>query len=84
VNTNDLIPASISLPKGAIHRVPRGRGRRIESLRGSLWVTIDNDLRDILVNPGQGFSIDRDGDTLISALDDANFVVLEPASAARY
>jgi len=78
MNTNDLHPASISLPKGAIHRVPKGRGQRIESLHGSLWVTIDNDRRDILVNPGQGFSIDRDGDTLISALDDARFVVLNP------
>jgi len=78
MNTNDLRPASISLPKGAIHRLPKGRGQRIESLRGSLWVTIDNDRRDILVNPGKGFSIDRDGDTLISALDDARFVVLNP------
>lgn len=78
MNTNDLHPASINLRKGAIHRLPSGRGQRIESLAGSLWVTIDNDVRDILVNPGQGFSIDRDGAALISALDDSRFVVLDP------
>ena len=77
MNVTDLFPASISLPKGAIHRLPDGRGRRIESLSGSLWVTIDHDRRDILVNPGKGFDIDRSGTTLISALDDARFVVLD-------
>lgn len=80
MNTNDLHPASISLRKGGLHRLPNGLGRRIESLSGSLWVTIDNDLRDILVNPGEGFSVDREGATLISALDDSRFVVLDEAN----
>jgi len=80
MNTTDLFPAAINLPKGAIHRLPRARGRRIESLSGSLWVTMDNDVRDILVAPGRGFSIDRDDATLISALDDARFVVLDAAA----
>ena len=79
MNTTDLHPASISLRKGAIHRLDDGRGQRIESLSGSLWITIDNDRRDILVNPGEGFTIDRDGLALISALDDSRFVVLNPA-----
>ena len=78
MNTTDLISASISLRKGQIHRVPGSLGRRIESLRGSLWVTIDNDRRDILVDPGKGFSLDREGDALISALDDAELVLLDP------
>jgi hypothetical protein len=77
MNTTDLHSAAISLRKGAIHRLDNGRGKRIESLSGSLWITIDNDRRDILVDPGEGFTIDRDGATLISALGDARFVVLE-------
>jgi hypothetical protein len=81
MNTQDLFPAAIDLRKGGIHRLPKGRGQRIESLSGSLWVTMDHDLRDILVQPGRGFSIDRPGPTLISALDDARFVVLEPTAA---
>jgi hypothetical protein len=81
MNTQDLFPAAITLRKGGIHRLPKGRGQRIESLSGSLWVTIDHDLRDILVQPGEGFSIDRPGPTLISALDDARFVVLTPTAA---
>ena len=80
MNTNDLYPASITLRKGGMHRLSGGLGRRVEALTGSLWITIDNDKRDILVNPGEGFSIDRRGATLISALDDARFVVLDAAA----
>ena len=84
MNTNDLHPASISLRKGAIHRLPSGLGQRIESLSGSLWVTIDNDVRDIVVAPGEGFSVDRDGDTLISAMDDSEFVLFDALETTRH
>ncbi len=78
MNTTDLVTASVSLRKGALHRLPHALGQHIEVLNGSLWLTIDNDRRDILVAPGRGFTIDRDGDTLLSALDDSRFVVLQP------
>lgn len=78
MNTSDLQPASISLRKGEVHRIHHGLGQRIEALNGCLWVTIDNDLRDIFVAPGKGFSIDRRGDTLVSAVADSSFVVLQP------
>lgn len=79
MNTNDLFPAATTLRKGGIHRLSNGFGQRIEALSGSLWITIDNDRQDILVDPGHGFDIDRPGDALISALDDARFVVLDAA-----
>ena len=59
------------------------RESSIEALRGSLWVTIDNDRRDIVVEPGAGFRVDRAGGALISAMDDADFVLLEAGSAAH-
>ena len=77
MNAKDLHPATIALRKGEIHRLHDARGRRIESLGGSLWVTMDHDRRDIVVDTGEGFEVDREGDTLVSALDDARFVVLE-------
>lgn len=83
MNTNDLQLAAIALRKGELHRIHAGFGQRIEALHGCLWVTIDNDLRDIVVVPGQGFSIDRSGDTLVSAMDDSSFVLLAP-SALRH
>lgn len=83
MNTADLHPASITLRKGGIHRIHHGFGRRIEALNGCLWVTIDNDLRDIFVAAGEGFTVDRNADTLISAMADSRFVVLEPAAWKR-
>ena len=78
MNTAELHRASISLRKGQIHRIRHGLGQRIEALHGCLWVTIDDDLRDVFVAPGEGFGIDREGDTLISAMVDSRFVVLAP------
>lgn len=83
MNTADLRPAAVSLRKSEIHRLRHATGQRIEALSGSLWVTIDNDLRDILVSPDHGFTIDRDGDTLVSALADSRFVVLQPEAPRR-
>jgi hypothetical protein len=80
MNTNDLGPAAIHLRKGEIHRLGQGLGRRIEALRGSLWITIDNDRRDIVVEPGAGFSVDRCGSALISAMADSDFILLEAAA----
>ncbi len=83
MNTTDLHSASISLRKGEIHRLRHGLGQRIEALNGCLWVTIDNDLRDIFVAAGEGFTIDRDGDTLISAMADSSVVLLAPVAWQR-
>jgi hypothetical protein len=32
----------------------------------------------VFVSPGKGFRIDRDADTLVSAMADSSFVVLDP------
>ncbi len=83
MNIADLNRAAITLRKGQLHRIHDGAGQRIEALSGALWVTIDHDLRDIVVAPGEGFSIDRNGDTLVSALDDARFALLDPIAPRR-
>jgi hypothetical protein len=80
MNHADLQRTAIALPKGALYRIHDGAGQRIEALSGCLWITIDHDLRDIVVEAGAGFSIDRDGDMLVSALDDSRFALLEPVT----
>lgn len=83
MNINDLNSAAIQLGKGETHRIRDGLGQRIEALSGCLWVTIDNDLRDIFIAAGEGFGIDRGGDTLVSAMADSRFVLLEPVDGRR-
>ena len=83
MNTRELSLASTPLRKGEMLRLGNALGRRIEALDGSAWVTIDGDARDIVLEAGQGFSVDRSGDTLVSALQDTHVVVLQAARAAE-
>jgi hypothetical protein len=83
MNHAELHRSAIALPKGELYRIRHGAGRRIEALSGCLWVTMDHDLRDIVVEAGEGFSIDRDDDTLVSALDHSSFVLLGPDASRR-
>ena len=81
--TNDLNRAAIAVRKNEVIRLGTARGQRIESVLGRLWVTMDSDTRDIVLDPGEGFSIDRDDAVLVSALrDDARFVLLGAVAAA--
>jgi len=79
---NDLIFDTRPLAKGRIRRVHEPLGRRIECVTGSLWVTQDGDPRDIVLAAGESFAFDHRGDALISALDDASFVLLETRAPA--
>ena len=82
MNTHELDRAAITLHPADVVRLGAARGRRIESVFGRIWVTLDGDPRDIVLDPGEGFSVDRDGDVLISPLrGDARFVMLDPVNA---
>jgi hypothetical protein len=84
---NDLFLDTRLLAKGRIRRIQRPLGRRVECVSGSLWITQDGDPRDIVLAPGESFAFDHKGDALISALDDASFLLLEscaPAIAAAH
>lgn len=84
MNTTDLNLASIQLGKGVVHHVRNGLGQRIEALSGCVWITIDNDARDIVLEAGEGFRIDRHGEVLITALDDdARVALLRPLAPPR-
>jgi hypothetical protein len=79
----DLIRARRALAKGQLFRVRDGQGRRVECLSGCLWVTQEADPRDVVLEPGDGFTIERGGDTWLSALADSSFVLFDaPVPAA--
>ena len=48
-----------------------GKGSRITARAGSLWVTQEHDVRDVILRPGHSFTLDRDGTAIIEALADA-------------
>ena len=73
---NELIRSALTLARRDVQRLEGVPGRRIECLTGALWITQDNDLRDIVIEAGEGFSLDRHGAALVSALSDARYLLL--------
>ncbi len=61
------------LPRHAARRL--GAAGRVECLAGRLWLTIDHDRRDIVLDAGEAFAPDRPGALLVSALVPSAFRV---------
>ena len=43
------------------------RGSTVTSISGTLWLTMEGDSRDIVLNPGASFVVERDGLTIVAA-----------------
>jgi hypothetical protein len=46
--------------------------------RGCLWITLERDLRDIVLVKGMRFQIDRGGRTVIAAEEDSQLRLIRP------
>jgi Protein of unknown function (DUF2917) len=57
-------------------------GDRVECLDGSVWITQDGDPRDVVLDAGEGFTLDRPGTAIVYALADARVVVQRPTAAS--
>lgn len=75
MNTDLKLSATL-LPHGAVHALRESRGTLLQCLSGTLWLTQQDDLRDIVLEAGDEALIERDGLSLVSALSDASFVLL--------
>jgi hypothetical protein len=50
-------------------------GWTVKALTGSVWITQEGDNRDIALNAGESFTVDRDGSTLVSPFGEARICV---------
>ena len=73
----DLLHGARTISKGAIRHVHAENGRRVEVVSGAIWITQDGDPRDIVLESGDGFAFDRNGDALLSAFADSRYLVLD-------
>lgn len=55
-------------------------GARLRCTRGSLWLTQEGGGQDIVLTPGECFTVERGGLTLVNALKDGSLLI---ASAPR-
>jgi DUF2917 family protein len=64
------------LRSGELVQLDGARGTALRVTRGVLWITLENDLRDVVLAPGDTFTVDRDGLTLIEAQQASTVCVL--------
>ncbi len=57
-------------------QLDNAEGSVITVASGCLWVTMQNDPRDVVLTPGMRFEIDRSGRTLVAAEEDSRFELL--------
>jgi hypothetical protein len=77
----DLINGTRHLAKNNIRHLHAEPGRRVEVVSGSIWITQDGDLRDVVLRTGEAFDFDRAGDALLSAFADSRYLVLDAVAA---
>lgn len=60
-----------------------GLGTCITARRGAVWITIDNDLRDVVLESGESFRLEKRDRVIVQAIGKAEVVVVPPPPAPR-
>ena len=61
-------PATIELQPRQPIRLRVGAGQHITGVRGTAWITVDNDPRDVVLEPGDTHAFDRAGRVVVQSL----------------
>ena len=67
MNARADIPAFELHPRSPL-RLRVSAGRHLSSVAGTAWVTIDGDLRDIILEPGDSHEFDRLAHVMVQAM----------------
>ena len=62
----------IDLQRGEFLRLNRSAGKTITAHAGSVWITEEDNLNDVVLAPGQSFTLARQGLALVEAFGDAS------------
>lgn len=71
----DPYGGSVQLQKHQSAQLHDAAGWTVKALAGTVWITQDSDVRDIVLEPGESFVVDRDGGTLLYSLEDARICI---------
>ena len=66
----------IELPQRETLTLPDMRGTTLRITRGTVWITQEGDLNDIVLRAGDTWVVERNGLTILEAQDNATFCVL--------
>ncbi len=76
--TPHLVHLTAALPGSRLLRLPDGRGHRIVSLSGDVWVTEQGQQQDIVLRAGETVTLQSPGTALIMAFGSADIEVVPP------
>ncbi|MBS0343380.1 MAG: DUF2917 domain-containing protein [Proteobacteria bacterium] len=82
MRTNPISTFRIELPRHAIFTVADIAGVGIECQSGCVWLTLDDDPRDLVLEPGERFVGDIHRRVLVSAIDESSIAVSHALPAA--
>ena len=57
----------LNLARGCLIRIDDARDMQVRVEKGTVWITQERDTRDVMLEPGETFRLDRDGTALMSA-----------------
>lgn len=63
---------TIDLQRGRFLRLREGAGNTVTAHTGSVWITEQDNPRDVVLRPGQSFTFARPGLALLEAFSDAS------------
>ena len=82
MRTEPISTFKIELPRHAIFTVADIAGVGIECQSGCVWLTLDDDPRDLVLEPGERFVGDIHRRVLVSAIEAASIAVSQALPAA--
>ena len=74
--TLNLERPTLALDAGQVLTLDDVAGTRISTRTGVVWVTVEGQLHDLILGPGDSVVVGQDGRTLVQALE-AAFVTLQ-------
>jgi hypothetical protein len=70
---------TVCLPARQLFEISDASAVRIQCTSGSLWLTLDHDTRDIVLNAGDSFETDQPRRALLYAFEASAFALSAPA-----
>jgi hypothetical protein len=74
----DSLPKELHLAHHAIHSVPDAAGVQIGCVEGTVWLTLDGDERDIILEAGEAFTAPEHRRALIYAMRPSRISLISP------
>ena len=71
----ELASGALQLTRGQTLKILDAVGSTIYAREGSVWITEENSRKDVVLEPGNCFRVDRPGTTLVQAFADASIAL---------